>query len=60
MSYHESAGYFTPPPPLKLRKNPVITGKKRNSKIDLENFAKLTKCMIMQLVNYLFGLNYIF
>ena len=41
---------------MSLRKNTVITGTKINSKIDLEDFAKLTKCMVMHLVNFLPGL----
>ena len=55
-------GFFTLALSWALRKNPVITRKKKKFK-DLENFAKLTKCMLMHLVSFLPGflpgLNYI-
>ena len=46
-------------PPLSFEKNASYNRDKKNSRIDLEDFAKLTKCMVLHLVNFLPGLNYI-
>ena len=39
-------------PPLSFEEKFSYYKEKINSKIDLKNFAKLTKCMVMHLVNF--------